>query len=277
MEFFEDITILKKAKDRYKHMKKTTVKQIADKMTSAQNYTVFIVGDSITEGARATDDDRTYTAVFAKGIASHFPTRRVIRYDGVRQQAENAALLPLRDYGEAICIQDGSEGVLTVIRCGIGGNTVKRIYNRKGDFIGNPICEHPDLYIVMAGINDSISANADKYATPEEYGKNLCELYDALRCGAPDADIIFMTPTYNDDGTSRNSSVSPYAEKMREICKEKQIPIIDQHSLWMSHLCIGGDNYGQGEWLCGVEGDFCHPSDIGHAAIANEMLARLFE
>jgi lysophospholipase L1-like esterase len=72
MKFFEDITILKKAKDRYKHMKKTTVKQIADKMTSAQNYTIFIVGDSITEGARATDDDCTYTAVFASGVEGDF-------------------------------------------------------------------------------------------------------------------------------------------------------------------------------------------------------------
>ena len=129
----------------------------------------------------------------------------------------------------------------------------------------------------MAGINDSISSVPEKYVTPDVFAENLAKLYAEICDGAPNADIIFMTPTYNDDGASKNSSVAPYAEKMRAFCKECELPLIDQHSLWMEHLCIGGDNYGQGEWLCGVVGDFGHPSDTGHASIANKMLQCLFE
>ena len=54
------------------------------------------------------------------------------------------------------------------------------------------------------------------------------------------------------------------------------IPVIDLHHTWMEHLNVGGENYGQGDWLCGVEGDSCHPSDKGHEEIAKNIISVLF-
>ena len=258
-------------------MKKRNFSQISEKMAESRDYTIFVVGDSITEGARATDDEHTYTAVFARGLAERFPDRTVIRYDGKRHPVKNAELLGIEHYEGPITVHEGGDDSLTVIRCGIGGNSAQRLLNRKADFIRNAVCPTPDLYIIMLGINDSISVNPAKYVTPDVFAQNLALLTKELTDAAPNADLIFMTPTYNDRGISTASTVAPYANAMRNFCAQEQLALIDQHRLWMDHLIVGGENYGQGDWLCGMEGDHCHPGDVGHAAIANEMLTRLFE
>ena len=129
----------------------------------------------------------------------------------------------------------------------------------------------------MVGINDALRQDPRKYVTPDVFSSDLNELIDSIEGGAPSADIILMTPTYNDTGESAESHLLPYANAMRRISAERKIPLIDQHRLWMEHLTVGGENSGQGDWLCGAVGDHCHPADVGHAVIANEMLRAIFE
>ena len=259
-------------------MRSSTFKDIKAKFESSRDYTVFVVGDSITEGARATDREKTYTAVFAKKIAERYKGRTVIRYDGKRYDHPDAELMPLSTYGEPICVQSGGEGKITVVRSGIGGNTVRRMLSRRTDFIDREVGGNAaDLFIVMVGINDALRQDASKYVTHEVFFEHLAELIKVIDSSSKPADIIFMTPTYNDGGTSGESHLEPYADEMRRISKENGIPLIDQHSLWMHHLTVGGENYGQGDWLCGVKGDYCHPGNVGHEAIANEMIRAIFE
>ena len=80
--------------------------------------------------------------------------------------------------------------------------------------------------------------------------------------------------TYYGDGSTADIPLSVYAEEMRRVAKEKCLPLVDLHALWMQHLVVGGPLYGQGDWLVS---DKCHPSDKGHAAIAVEILRVLFE
>lgn len=258
-------------------MRNTTVQSIVERMRDAEQYTVFVVGDSITEGARATDDEHTYTAVFARGLAERLPNRRVIRYDGKRYPTKDAELLPLMTYGDPIVIRQGGDKTLTVVRSGIGGNTVQRMLNRRDDFIGREVGGRcADLYIVMVGINDALRSDASKFVSPEVFASNLNRLLDWLEQGNPAADLILMTPTYNDRGLEPSSHLTPYADAMRATAARRQIPVVDQHRLWMAHLTVGANNYGQGDWLSGVEGDSCHPSNLGHEIIANELLRCLF-
>ena len=249
------------------------MKEIVKKIELSKEYTIFVVGDSITEGARATDAEHTYTADFARGLAEHYPNRSIIRHDGLRYPDEDAEKKSLMCYQGPIPMQRGEDGTITIVRCGLGGNTAKRLLKRKGDYINKKIDgKEADLYILMLGINDSIQTNPEKYAEPQEFYEDLERLLAALKEGNPAADLIFMTPTYNDYGKEPVSSVSPYAEAMRRLCQKHQIPLVDQHRLWMDHLQIGTKNDGQGDWLTGQKGDHCHPSDIGHQAIADELL-----
>ena len=253
-----------------------TVREIVEKMTSSDNYLIFSVGDSITEGARATSPDNNYTAVLTRGIAARFPMRTVLRYDGKRHRVPDGELRPIESFGEAVTVQNGTEGKsITVARCGIGGNTVRRLLNRKQDFIGKEIDGRlGDLFLIVAGINDSLVKDPAKYTEPTQYHANLYELLDEIERANPEADVILMTPTYYGDGSTADIPLSEYAEEMRRVAKEKCLPLVDLHALWMQHLVVGGPLYGQGDWLVS---DKCHPSDKGHAAIAAEILRVLFE
>ena len=258
-------------------MKNHTLRAIAARMDAAKDFTVFVVGDSITEGARATDAEHTYTAVFARGLAERYGDRTVIRYDGRRYPTPDAELRPLMTSGEPVTVQEGQSGRLTVVRSGIGGNTARRILTRRRDFTKTEPCgRSADLYIMMMGINDALTSDPAKYVSPHGFAEDLCRLAEVLSKENPDADVIWMTPTYNDYGVERVSRLDAHAEQMLAVAREYGIPVIDQHRLWMEHLTVGEANYGQGDWLSGVEGDKCHPGDRGHAVIAQAILDELF-
>ena len=246
--------------------------EIVDHMREAEKYLIFVIGDSLTEGQGASDPVRLdYTAKFTEKLAEQFPEKNVYRVDGKKNAELTAIIYP--NSGKHVPVQrtSGSEE-LTVVRCGIGGNTVKRIIDRSYDFIGKKIRNQTgDLFIIMSGINDSSSGNAAKYASPPAYKKNLNTLLDMIYAEHPNADIILMTPTYSgNDGRT----LDMYAKQMKDIGAEREIPVIDQHQLWMDHWVKGAEHYGQGDWL--ADGDSCHPTDIGHEAIADYMIQCLF-
>ena len=258
-------------------MRSMTIKSIIDKLLSAEDYLIFSVGDSITEGLRTSSNEATYTAVLARGLAARLPERTVLRYDGLRHDTADGELFPVRVYEGPVTVQSGVQGKITVVRSGIGGNTVRRLLHRKADFISKPIeGRTANLFLIVSGINDALDCDPAKYVTPKQYGRDLHELVDEIEAADPSADIIFMTPTFNDYGTNPVSTLDPYADTMKDVAALRQIPVIDLHRLWMEHLVVGAENSGQGDWLLSPE-DHCHPSDTGHAAIAESILTALFE
>ena len=254
-------------------MRNTTLSAIFERMKNAKEYVIFSLGDSITEGARASSDETTYTAVLTRRLAERFPTRTVLRYDGHSHEGPDSEILPIDRYSDPVTLQNGTEGKLTVVRCGIGGNSTRRLLRRSADFVGKAFEGRTgDLFLIVVGINDSIEKVPDKFAPPALYAEHLHILLDRIEESDPNADVIFMTPTYYDYGTEPVSRLDPYADAMQAVAKERAVPVIDLHRLWMEHLVIGGEQYGQGDWL---NGDRCHPSDKGHAAIGEEIARNL--
>lgn len=257
-------------------MRNTNIKAIVEKIERAKKFTLFFVGDSITEGARSTSAENTYVAVFTREIAKRYSDRQVIRFDGKRHPTSNGELLPLLTYGEPIEVQQGTNGTVTIVRSGIGGNTVQRMLNRKDDFIDREVGgRKADLLIINVGINDALFKDKSKYVTCDVFGKNLNILIAEIEKKMPDTDIILVTPSFHDSGLTTESHLDPYADEMKRVASDRNIPVIDLHKVWMEHLIEGGENYGQGNWLSGVKGDCCHPGDEGHKAIA-DILIRSF-
>lgn len=254
-------------------MRNTTFPNILNKMSASEEYLIFSIGDSITEGAHATSDETTYTAVLTREIAAHFPDRSVLRYDGRSHETPDSEILPLETHGTPIRVQTGSKGKITVSRCGIGGNSTRRLLRRSTDFIGKELEGRTgDLFLIVVGINDSIEKVPDKFADPTLYAKHLHTLIDKIERVHPDADVVLMTPTYYDYGTERESRLDPYVHEMKQVANARNIPLVDLHQLWMDHLMIGADHYGQGDWL---DTDRCHPTDAGHEAIGKEIARHL--
>lgn len=247
------------------------MEQILKKMAGSPNYLIMSVGDSLTEGQRASNAELTFTAQFTKGVAERFPDRTVIRIDGKRVEKRIDRFI-------RVVVQEQPEknGKITVVRSGYGGNTVQRLINRKEDFIGCSFEDaEPDLYIISVGINDSIDWDEDKYATPAQYKENLRALLGFIRQAHPAADVIMITPTpywKGDEGVDHDIA---YAKAMAEFAAEEQLPCLDMHQIWLEHRVEGEKNFGMGDWL--YDGDRCHPGDVGHAAFAEALLNFMFQ
>ena len=65
--------------------------------------------------------------------------------------------------------------------------------------------------------------------------------------------------------------------KMKQLAIETNSFLIDTHSLWMSHLVLNSYNYGQRDWLSGVDGDSCHMSPRGSAETGRYIFNNLME
>lgn len=242
--------------------------RIAKKIKRSDNYTIFTIGDSVTYGDKTSSDEATYTAQFAKMLGEKLPDKTIIRYDGKGPTPSTAPL----SYTNPVTVQTGTtDKKVTVVRGGVCGDTIKLITERSSDFIGKQIDGNTgDLFIISAGINDA-GINGDKYASPTKYRDQIEALVKQIRAAHPDADVVFMTPTYFG---STGTALDLYAKKMSELGEKLHIAVIDLHKLWMDHWIEGADNYGQGDWLTT---DDCHPSDVGHKAMAEEMMRCFFE
>ena len=247
--------------------------KIVEKMKADPNYVIFIIGDSVTQGSGASDPVRLdYTAKFAEKLAKQIPEKSVYRVDGSPRGDYLGIAYPHPN--KFVPVQRSGEDKITVVRCGIGGNTVQKIIDREHDYINKQIDGHTgDLFIIMSGINDFDAGSYDltKYASPPKYKANLNTLVRMIKDAHPDSDIILMTPTtVGKDG----KGLDIYAKQVIDVGAAEGIAVIDQHKLWMDHYTEGAPNYGQGDWL--KDGDSCHPTDVGHEAIADEMIHALF-
>ena len=272
------------------------MKNILEKIKTSDYFQIMMVGDSITYGTGSNprhaenitdpDDENTYTAFFARMLSERLNDKTVVRYDGIYNGENRNAdgTIYIHEYKGPITVGEGKKGKITVVRSGIGGNTVARLISRKDDFLGKVVEDKSaDLFFIKSGINDSlyhIDGEGPKHAEPDEYGKNLETLINDVKASNPNADIVLMTPTVNDEHTEEQwfgkSQLDPYAKKMKEVAAKYGLNIVDLHSLWMAHLDKNAANHGSGDWLTAREGDFCHPSPKGHEAIAKEMIKTLF-
>ena len=270
-----------------------TMSSIVTKIKNSSDYQIMMIGDSITYGTgsrddypqtgnSSPDDEKTYVAYFTRLLGQKMTDKTVVRYDGIYGSDKNAnGTAFIYKYNGPVTVQSGSKGKITVVRSGIGGNTVARLIKRKDDFLGKVIeNKNADLFIIKSGINDALNhtdSEGLKRVEPNIFERNLNTLLTEIYTANPDADVILMTPTVNDDHTKKTTSqLDPYAAKTKAVAEEWGVPVIDLHKLWMDHVDKNAANYGSGDWLTTKPGDLCHPSPKGHEAIAKEMIRALF-
>ena len=255
------------------NMKATVVERLEQKLNKGENALIMAVGDSITWGLNHCTAEETYCAILAELFGERFPEATVLRYDGIMDVDE---LAPLKGYFGPITVQRGESRTITLVRSGVGGNTVRRALKRTEDFAGSFLTgELPDVFLLMFGINDALKSDPSKFVVPEKYYQDLKKLYTLLQMANPTAELVFLTPTYNDLGEEPVSHLVPYCEKMKQLAKETGTGLIDTHQLWQQHLITGSANYGQREWLSGTPGDSCHFSPEGSRATAEFIFREL--
>ena len=228
--------------------------------TEKQTSTFVFVGDSITWGLNHCTGEETYVAFFAAAMAQAFPDAKVIRYDGIVKDEQSALL----GYAPVV-VQEGAEGAIHIIRSGVGGNTVARAMARIQDFTGIlPSGTKADYIVTMFGINDALKADPTKYVSAEVFKENYRKLLRALQADAPNAKIIVMTATTNDQ------SIDAHVQATYALVKEENVAIIDMYALWQKQYDPEKENFCHGDWLAT---DACHPTPKA-AKIMGEKIFR---
>lgn len=244
-----------------------TVTDFFEKIKTGKDAALCCVGDSITYGLIHCTAEETYTAKLAAQFGFKYPDTAVLRYDGSCGIGDYDTI---DGYTGPILVHSGEKSSLTVIRNGVGGNTVSRLIRRIDDFtVLLPNGIKPDVMTVMTGINDALSEDPNKYVTPEQFKLNYRELLKLLAERLPDTAVVLLTPSYNDMGVNDKSRLEPYCEAVKSLAEEYSLPLIDVHSLWMNHLIPGSEHFGQRDWLSDSKYDSCHPTPLGA-----EMTAR---
>ena len=171
-----------------------------------------------------------------------------------------------------------------VINAGVGGNTTAM---GRARFEKDVLSRSPDLVIIGFGINDSAvdvwkKPPSDKPRLPRsEYEENLRYFVRALK--GKNARVILMTPNplrwtavlkqtygkppYNpDDPDGFNLLLRGYAESVRKIAREENVPLVDVFAAFGAHATRAGASVD--ELLL----DGMHPNDRGHRIVADLLL-----
>ncbi len=174
-----------------------------------------------------------------------------------------------------------------IINSGVGGNNTNQARKR---FQKDVLAHHPDIVIIQFGIND---AAIDVWKQPpatvprvrlDQYEENLTHFVTTLK--SQDSKIILMTPNpcrwtsklkklygsppYQlDQLDGFNVLLSEYANAVRRIAKQNDIPLIDVYRQFQEH------NKQPQQAVDDLLLDGIHPNDQGHRLIAELLLKQL--
>jgi lysophospholipase L1-like esterase len=212
---------------------------------------------------------------FAAGTSS--PARVVVFGDSTTAVREGLVV-----YGALLETQCRSLGIpVDVINAGVRGNTTDHAAER---FHADVILRRPDLVVLQFGINDSavdvwkIPAASQPRVSLERYVENLQRFVDTLR--QQNVPVVLMTPNplqwtpqlvelygrppYDvTDPEGLNVILRHYADAVRRIAAEKEVPLVDVMAL---HQERGHD---RAEPLLS---DGIHPNQRGHALVAHHLV-----
>lgn len=236
---------------------------VVEKIKSNDDITIEFIGDSVTHGLNYCRPEETYVAKFAMLISKKLENYNVFRYDGIVLDA----LSPMESFDGPILVSyKENTGRIDIIKNGIGGNTVQRAIRRIDDFTGTLANgKKPDVIFMMYGINDALYSDSQKYVTAEQFKSNYKILLDEVKKRNPEALIIMMSATFNDE------SVDEHCKKSRELAEEEIIPYIDLHKFWIEHYDNKAENFGYGDWLANDK-DACHPTPKAAYILAQKIL-----
>ena len=148
------------------------------------------------------------------------------------------------------------KAVLRIVNRGIPGDTAQGGLSRVQHDV---VAEHPDCVLIQFGLNDAFSGY-----DPEDYGKNIQDMIDAIR-RAQAAEIVLVTSVWlNNPGENRVAT--RFYEQLEIISRASGLSMARVHSYWKEKIA-GGVAL---ERL--VQGDLVHPTVEGYRIMAEAIM-----
>lgn len=205
-------------------------------MKLKQNDVVVFFGDSVTDTCHQVKKDYPYGSGYVNMVDSHINT--------------NYCDLNVRVWNK-----------------GINGNRTKDLVARVKEDV---LDLHPNMVFILIGVNDAWrSYDQNDPTSVEQFVKNYKTILDAIRAADTTTQIVMMSPfiipsvewvlNFKDDLDEKTKAVI-------DLAKEYQIPLIPLHELMPQY----------DQKLPGmVSFDGVHPSVVGHALIAQQIIQYL--
>ena len=116
--------------------------------------------------------------------------------------------------------QSGSE--ITVIPCGVNGNTSKNMLQR---FNKDVVRQSPAWVLISCGVNDVW--HGEKGVKIADYKKNITSMVDMARKAGIKVMILTATMILEDPKNEMNSKLSEYNDFLRQLAAERKLPLAD--------------------------------------------------
>ncbi|BBH23086.1 hypothetical protein Back11_44310 [Paenibacillus baekrokdamisoli] len=151
----------------------------------------------------------------------------------------------------------------------IGGETSRDGMNR---LLRDVVPMKPQLVTLAYGMNDQNRMLPDRNDVPvHEYVSNIRKMIDTLK-EQLEVDIILVTPCApNPLWKFSSGEIGEYAEALRNLGREYNLPVADVYRLWMEEI-EAGKSY---ESL--LLNNINHPNDYGHSVYEQAFLKLLSE
>ena len=197
-------------------------------------------------------------------IESHFDalrslgssTQKIVTFGDSTTAARAIDEAPLYGYTDQLRDNLRTAGLdAAVYNQGIAGNTTVHAVARLNADVRS---QNPDTVVVQFGINDEVQS-----VSLQNYENNLEYIIDTLE--GDGAEVILMTP----NPTNVSSSLSLYAQSVRDVAAAKSVLLVDVYSLYYDWIAEDPDNRSLADLLL----DNYHPNAIGHEITADALSA----
>jgi lysophospholipase L1-like esterase len=151
---------------------------------------------------------------------------------------------------------------ITPIPAGVGGNRSVEMLKRVD---ADVIAKKPDWLLLSCGVNDVWSRSIDL----DTFKKNMTEIVDKVQAAGIKVMILPPTPIYEASKQEFNDKIPSYADFMKQLAKERNLPCADIHQAWLDYIAAHAQpNNGNIVTIDGV-----HPNPDGHLVFAKTILA----
>jgi len=148
-----------------------------------------------------------------------------------------------------------------VIKAGISGWSTSNV---REDIEWNILQFRPDVVSIMIGMNDCVAGADGLTRFRDDYGYILDRIADN-----PESLVFLNTPNPTWAEATERASLPLYADVVRQIARERQLPLIDHWNHWTQ---AWQQNPGR---RCYWMNDPIHPGTEGHRAFAHLIMKEL--
>ena len=221
------------------------------------------------------------------------PIRIVVFGDSTTASYQDWAPGITRVYGDCLPGELAAGGIeANVINAGIGDTTTREAVRRLDRDV---LAHRPAVVVVQFGINDSWidvdEGRREPRLTRQEYRDNLRTI--VRRSRAAGALVVLMTPNpmrwgdpYYEDYFRRvpglldvdaprgiDRLLDVYAEDLRRVAREDQVPLVDVFSAFEAYGATPGQSIGD----ILLQGDGIHPNEAGQDLVCRLLTGRILE